>query len=161
MERKKRPKNLRGGKGTLTKATSPAEKIRCRNHDEEMKYDPLIMGWACPVAECNYRRYKRSEVDQYGPPLICEGPFTLTLYKETDDPKTTPRVLLRGSNNVVVDLSSIAQELNVDDGTIYASGPRPAPIELGSPSFSSLGRPQYSLSLLFGEVTILTESPKT
>lgn len=148
---KKMKKPLRGGKGTLARS-GPAEKVRCRNHNEEMKYDPLIMGWRCPLNGCNYRRYKKSEVDQYGPPLICEGPFTLTLYKENTDPSIMPRVLLRGSNNVVVDLTSIATELGVDP-SIQVNGHSLSPVVLGAQ------RTQYVLELTFAEFTMLTQPP--
>lgn len=145
---------LRGGKGTLP--THNVEVVRCRNHNEPMRYDPLIMGWECPVAECNYRRYKKSEIDQYGPPLVCEGPYTLTLYKETADPSVKPRVLLRGSNNVVVDLTSLARELAPETGHIYARGAAPAPITLGNQT-ATPSSPLYVLELAFEQVTVVTQ----
>lgn len=120
MEKKKRPKAaLRGGKGTLTDKMQ-VDSPTCRVHATAMKYDPLIMGWKCSEAGCNYRRYKKSEIDQYGPPLVCEGPFTLVVYQDPASPNTV-RPILRGSNNVAVDLNDILTGITAetDPGSVY------------------------------------------
>lgn len=119
MEKKKRPA-LRGGKGTLTDK-STVENPQCRNHGTEMKFDPLLMGWRCPVADCSYRRYRKVEVDQYGPPLVCEGPYTLTLVHSNSTPRAHPRFILRGSNNVALDVSDLVKDYQFEPGAATAN----------------------------------------
>ena len=106
MEHKKRPKNLRGGKGTLASKADPP-KYHCRNHGTPMTYSPLLMGWECPESGCTYRRYRKSEVDQYGPPLVCEGPHTLVIYGDHNK----SQILIRGSNNVAVDITGLVTSM--------------------------------------------------
>lgn len=111
----KKVRRIRGGTGKF----APAPQSFCPHHKEAMPFDPMIRGWACPVEGCSYRKYRKQDIDQFGPPLVCEGPLSVTLVEDSSN--NTQQLILRGSNNVAVDLTSVTTDVRVEQEATYSN----------------------------------------